>query len=153
MGLILKWREIREKMRHYDGSAEDRGETESNLPSSPARDSRKPEDLPDLRCPGCRPRIQFLRSINSSSSAIHGSILGNVRYPYLKGDVIVADTDLKLLLSNDVLFRPVGVIFPFCGCDGDQVYGRRDSAVYVLCYFTRLHNPLELLHDQWSYPH
>lgn len=37
---------------------------------------------------------------------------------HFKSDVIVANANLELLLSNDVLFRPVRVIFPFCG--GDQ---------------------------------
>ena len=30
----------------------------------------------------------------------------------LKGDMVVSNTDFKLLLSNDVLFRPVRIIFP-----------------------------------------
>lgn len=33
-----------------------------------------------------------------------------LQYPCLKSDVIVADADLELLLSNDVLFWPVRVI-------------------------------------------
>ena len=48
----------------------------------------------------------------SVSSAIDGIVVGNVRYRYLKGDVIVSNADLELLFSNDVLFWPVGVIFP-----------------------------------------
>ena len=56
----------------------------------------------------------FLQSVGNSSSAIHGALVGNVQYLYLKGDVIVADADLELLLSNDVLFWPVRVIFPLC---------------------------------------
>ena len=38
--------------------------------------------------------------------------------PHLKSDVIVANANLELLLSDDVLFWPVRVIFPLCG--GDQ---------------------------------
>ena len=56
------------------------------------------------------------------SSAINRPILGNVCYRYLKGDVIVPNADLELLLSYNVLFRPVGVIFPLYLDDGDQVY-------------------------------
>jgi len=57
---------------------------------------------------------RFLPSTNNSSSAIHGAIPGHVQYPYLKRDVIVANANLELLLSNDVLFWPVRVIFPLC---------------------------------------
>lgn len=40
---------------------------------------------------------------------------------YLESDVVVSDPDLKLLLSNDVLLGPVGVIFPAVMLDRDQV--------------------------------
>lgn len=33
-------------------------------------------------------------------------------YTYLKSDVIIADADLEFLFPYNVLFRPVGVVFP-----------------------------------------
>ena len=90
-------------------------EKRKNLPSSPVRDNRKHEVLLDLRCPGCRPVTRSWRSVhvhNNNRSVIHGAIPGNVVYPYFKGDMIVANADFELLLSDDVLFRPIRVIFP-----------------------------------------
>lgn len=126
-------------------------EEKKNLPSSLVRDNRKHEALLDLRCPECRPANRSLRSICTNSSAIHGPIPGNAWHPYFKGDMIVANADLELLLANDVLFWPIRVIFPLCG--GDQVYTRYLSTVYALCDFASLHNPFQFLHDQWSNPH
>ena len=126
-----------------------------NLPSSLVRDNRKREDLPDLRCLECRLANRSLRSVHvhyNNRSVIHGAIGGNVWYPYFKSNVIVANTDLELLLSNNVLFWPIRVILPLLW--RRSVYARTAlSVVCALCDFARLYDPLELLHDQWTNPH
>jgi hypothetical protein len=43
-------------------------------------------------------------------------------YPYLKGDVIIGNADLELLLSNDVLFWPIRVVFPLCAWRGSGIH-------------------------------
>ena len=52
---------------------------------------------------------------------------------YLKRNVVVSNTNLKLLLADDVLLRPVRVVFL-----GD---------------LARLDDPPELLHDKRADPH
>ena len=63
MGLILKWSEISEKIKHYREGVKNyiRARFEQ-LPSSLARDSRTRGALLGLRCPECQPTIQSSQS-------------------------------------------------------------------------------------------
>lgn len=83
----------------------------SILPSDPERGNRKLAILQGLHCLGCRPGSRFSQS---------GHIVRHTRCPvrmtYLESNVIIAYTDLQLLLPNYILLWPVGVIFPVrCG--------------------------------------
>lgn len=74
---------------------------------------------------------------------------------HLESDVVVADTNFKLLLSNNVLFRPVRVVFSDVG---DKIVSQRrhlsaGGEWLLLCDLTRFHNAFELLHDERSNPH
>ena len=69
---------------------------------------------------------------------------------HLESDVIISNTYLQLLFSNDIFFGPICVVFSErlwtqWQCDEDTAY--------ALCNFTGFYYPFELLHEQRANPH
>ena len=76
------------------------------------------------------------------------------RKTHLERNVVVANAYLELLLADNVLLRPVCVVFPERHRSRDEIcaWGKgwgEDS----LSNFARLDDALELLHDERAHPH
>jgi len=121
MGLILKWREMREKMRHCrttfqrgggGGLRSGHGETCLEVLYEVIENAKAFRIFAvldvDQRADLCG---LFTTTARQRSTVLYRGTSGIL--PYLKGDVIVTNADLELLLSNDVLFRPIRIILPF----------------------------------------
>ena len=63
--------------------------------------------------------------------------------------MIVVQTNLELLLSDNVLLGPILVIFPNAQSENSRARPKETS----LYDFARLYYPLDLLHDERSNPH
>ena len=67
--------------------------------------------------------------------------------------MIVPNTYFKLLLSNDVLLRPVRVVFPEMKRTVISPHFRASAVQDSLCNFAGFHYTFELLNDEGPYPH
>lgn len=70
---------------------------------------------------------------------------------YLKGDMVVSNSDLQLLLSDDVFLGPVSVVFPIRHTSQHRQHEFRKSN--LLGDFTALDDLFQLLDHQWANPH
>lgn len=128
-----------------------------DAPSSPAPGSRRRAGPRGPRCPGYRPTSRFLRSgtkkgrISPHEDTPQIVYLG---YSHLERDVVVSDANLELLLADDILLGPVGVVFPKERVASRSTSKQNDNRTrYSLGDLARLNDPLELLHDQRADPH
>ncbi len=152
-----------EKIKHCVGNPNVRQfatgqDWEEDEPSSPGQGSRTRAGPPGPRCPGYRPRSQFLQSgTKKGRVSLHKDTTQIIYrgYSHLKRDVVVSDADLELLLANDVLLGPVRVVFPEKRVASRSASKQKKSnrTRYSLCDLARLDDPLQLLHDQRADPH
>ena len=70
---------------------------------------------------------------------------------YLKGDMVVPNADLELLLPNDVLLGPIGIILPAVGSASIAMATKRTEN--SLGDLARLNDPLELFDNERADPH
>ena len=68
---------------------------------------------------------------------------------YLESDMLIPDADFKLLLPDNILLRPIRVIFPVRCSAGVHCHHTSN----VLRDLARLDDSLELLHHERSDPH
>ena len=111
MGLILKWREMREKMKHYRRHVRIRNSTVCGQTYLQVLD-KVVEYTQTLR-------VLTVRDVHERTNlgSLPGSCETGKKYDYdqmayLERDMLIPDPDFKLLLPDNILLRPIRVILP-----------------------------------------